>query len=85
MDNLKQPWQCEVVVHTFNMSDVEDPDLWAAESLCKFEDSAKGRWVMEHSAPTASWHRIPREYGWQYQIRAYLTPEQVTYYKLKYE
>lgn len=87
MDNLEleQPWQCELVVHTFNMSDVEDPDLWAAESLSKFEDSEKGEWIMKYSRPTPSWHRVPREYGWQYQIRAYLTPEQVTYYKLKYE
>ena len=85
MDNLKQPWQCEITVHKFNMSDVEDPDLWAAQSLCEFEKSEKGEWVMKHSAPTASWHRIPCDYGWQYQIRAYLTPEQITFYKLKYE
>lgn len=85
MDNLKQPWQCELVVHTFNLSDVSDPDLWAADSLSKFEHSEKGKWIMKHSRPVAIWKRIPCDYGWQYQVRAYLAPEQVTYYKLKYE
>lgn len=85
MDNLKPRWQSEVVVHTFNLGDVEDPDLWAADSLYKFENSDKGKWIMSNSTPTPIWKRIPCEYGWQYQIRAYLTPEQLTYYKLKYE
>lgn len=91
MDKSKQVWPSNsnstIVheVHRFNMSDVEDPDLWAAQSLMDFEKSNKGKWVMDNSAPTASWHRIPCDYGWQYQIRAYLTPEQLTYFKLKYE
>ena len=85
MDSLKQPWQCEITVHEFNLSDVEDPDLYAAQSLCEFEKSDKGKWIMRNSAPTPMWKRIPSNYGWQYQICAYLTPEQITYYKLKYE
>ena len=91
MDNLKPQWQSEekstlvYEVHKFNLGDVEDPDLWAAQSLHEFEKSDKGQWIMSNSAPTASWHRIPCEYGWQYQIRAYLSPQQITYYKLKYE
>lgn len=73
------------VAHTFNMGDVEDPDLWASESLYKWEKSDKGQWCMKNSNPTPSWHRIPFNYGWQYQIKIYLTPKQVTYYKLKFE
>lgn len=72
-------------VHRFNMGDVEDPDLWAAQSLWDFEKSDKGKWVMENSNPTASWHRIPCDYGWQYQIRGYFQPEQLTYYRLKFD
>lgn len=75
----------ELVVHTFNMSDVEDPDLWAAESLHKWEKSDAGAWVMKNSASVPSWYRIPCDYGWQYQIRAHLTPSKLTYYKLKFE
>ncbi len=91
MKQSKHQWPSEAQstivyeVHRFNMGDVEDPDLWAAQSLMDFEKSDKGKWVMSNSAPQASWHRIPCDYGWQYQIRAYLTPNQITYYKLKYE
>lgn len=73
------------LVHTFNMGDVEDPDLWAASSLSDWEKSDVGEWTMKNSNPTPTWHRVPFNYGWQYQIKAYLTPKQLTYYKLKYE
>ena len=75
-----------VVVHKFNMSDVEDPDLWAAQSLVEFEVSEKGQWVMDNTIePT--WNRNPdaHNYGWQYTITTKMTEEQLTYYKLKYE
>lgn len=88
----KQVWQSEQVsiryrVHEFMMSDVEDPDLWAAQSLHEFEQSEKGKWVMANSKPTASWHRHVDHmiYGYKYYIQAYLTPKQLTYYKLKFE
>ena len=94
MDKSKQIWQCDspkvsitYKVHEFNMSDVEDPDLWAAQYLYEFERSEKGKWIMENSSPTPSWHKHADHmtYGYKYQIKAYLTPEQLTYYKLKYE
>lgn len=74
-----------VVVHKFRMGDVEDPDLFAATPLIQFETSELGRWLMQNTNPKPSWHRVPRDYGWEYQIRAYLTEKQLTYYKLKYE
>jgi hypothetical protein len=73
-----------VIVHKFNMSDVEDPDLWAAQTLWEWEKSDKGNWVMSNTfEPT--WHRNFYEYGWQYTITTKMTDEQLTYYKLKYE
>jgi hypothetical protein len=74
----------KVVVHKFNMSDVEDPDLWAAHTFFEWEKSDKGQWVMKNTIePT--WHRNFYEYGWQYTITAEMSEEQLTYYKLKYE
>jgi hypothetical protein len=74
----------EVVVHKFNMSDVEDPDLWAAHSFLEWEKSDKGSWIMEN-AKEPTWHRNPHQYGWQYTITASMEETQYTYYKLKYE
>jgi hypothetical protein len=45
------------VVHTFSLSDVEDPDLFAGEYFYKWEKSEAGQYIMEHSAPKPMWHR----------------------------
>ncbi len=62
----------EIVVHTFQLSDVDDPDLYAAEPLHKWEQSDFGQWVMKHAADTPTWHRRadPMTYGYQYSITA---------------
>lgn len=76
----------KVIVHQFRMSDVEDPDLWCAQSLLEFERTEKGKWVMKNTIdPT--WNRNVDEtmYGWRYTITTHMTDEQLTYYKLKYE
>jgi hypothetical protein len=73
------------LAHTFNVADVEDPDLWAAMSLGEWEESPAGKWAMKNTNPTPSWHRISHNYTWQYQIKIYLTPKQLTYYKLRFE
>ena len=73
------------VAHIFKIGDIEDPDLWAGESLYNWEKSPAGTWAMENSDPTPSWHRVPNGYGWRYEIRIYLTPKNFTYYRLKFE
>jgi len=37
-----------IVVHEFLMGDVEDPDLYAADPLIKWEQSEIGQWVMKN-------------------------------------
>ena len=74
-----------VVVHSFNMGDVEDPDLFAGQPLYDWQESPAGKWVMEVSALQPSWHRIPRDFGWKYEVHAYLAEKDYTFYKLKYE
>ena len=75
------------VVHTIFMSDVEDPDLYVAEPIWKWQQTEAGKWTMENSSPSPSWHRHidHNTFGYAYQIRAYLTHKQITYYKLKFE
>lgn len=75
------------VVHTFSLSDVEDPDLFAGEYFYKWEKSEAGQYIMEHSAPKPMWHRHldHMSYGYRYTITAYLPEEKLTFYKLKYE
>jgi hypothetical protein len=75
------------VVHTIRMGDVEDPDLFVAQPIYEWQQTEAGKWIMENSNPTPSWHRNMdyTTYGYTYQIRAYLTHKQLTFWKLKYE
>ena len=74
-----------VVVHSFSMGDVEDPDLYAAEPLIKWEKSETGQWVMNNAVETPSWHRMadPYNYGYRYEIRAKLQGARLTEWLLR--
>lgn len=62
----------EMVVHTFQMGDVDDPDLYAAQPLYEWQQSEFGQWVMKNAADTPTWYRLadPMTFGYKYQIRA---------------
>jgi hypothetical protein len=76
----------EVVVHEFTMGDVEDPDLYAAEPLWKWQESEAGQWVMNNAVDTPTWHRIadPMSYGYRYQITATLMGPTLTEWLLRH-
>lgn len=75
-----------IVVHTFRMGDVDDPDLYAAVPILKWEKSEVGTWVMERAAEVPSWHRRidPFNYGYTYEIRATLSGQDLTFFNLKW-
>jgi hypothetical protein len=75
------------IVHEFSLSDVDDPDLLAAEPIWNWQQSESGKWVMENAIQKPSWHRNIdiHTYGYRYQIRADLTDEQVTFFELKFK
>lgn len=76
----------KVVVHRFTVGDVEDPDLWAAEALYKWEHSDAGQWVMQNALETPEWHRhfdVSR-YGHEYAIVAKLSDKALIYYRLRW-
>lgn len=77
----------EMVVHAFRVADAEDPDIYAGEPLWEWQQTEAGKWVMENAVEKPSWHRIldHMTYGYQYQIRARLTPEQITFFELKFK
>ena len=76
----------ELVVHSFTMGDVEDPDLYAAQPLYEWEQSEMGQWVMQNACDTPTWHRMAdvASYGYKYQIRAKFMGPALTQMLLKY-
>lgn len=75
------------VVHKFTLSDVDDPEIYAAAPIYEFEKSDKGKWVMENSIDTPYWckHFEPHTYGYTYAIKAKFIEKDYTYFKLKFE
>ena len=77
----------EMIVHAFRVADAEDPDIYAGEPLWEWQQTEAGKWVMENAVEKPSWHRNldHMTYSYQYQIRARLTPEQITFFELKFK
>lgn len=75
-----------VIVHSFTVGDVEDPDLYAAEPIHKWEQSDAGQWIMEHAVETPMWQRANdiSIYGYRYKIVARLRDKDLTWFNLKY-
>ena len=77
----------EYIVKRIRMSDVEDPDLFVSQPIYDWQQTDEGKYVMQNSKPEPMWVRSvdTNTYGYIYSIKAYLTPEQITFYKLKFE
>jgi hypothetical protein len=75
-----------IVVHKFRMSDVEDPEIYAAEPIWKWQQTEQGKWVMEHAMEPPVWHRYIEavSYSQQYAITAKLKGVDHTFYMLKW-
>jgi hypothetical protein len=76
----------KVIVHRFRLGDVEDPDLYAAEPLYKWQESDPGKFVMEHAIDKPIWHRQLDQstYGYQYVIEAELEMKKLSEYYLRF-
>ena len=75
-----------VVVHSFLMGDVEDPELYAAEPLLQWQNSEQGQWIMERAVETPEWHRHAdvTTFGYKFAIVAKLKDVDYTFYTLKW-
>ena len=76
----------KVLVHKFNMGDVEDPELYAAQPIHDFELSEKGQWLKDHSTEQMVFN-IEMDYdtyGYKCVIHAWLEEKDLTFYNLKW-
>jgi len=76
----------DILVHTFRLGDVEDPDIYAAEPIWAWQQSAAGCWVMEHAVEKPYWTRRTdyQSYGYEFNIVARLSEADAVFFKLKY-
>ena len=76
----------KIVVHEFQMGDVEDPDLYAAQPLWEWQKSDAGKYIMENSIEAPSYHRCLDNltYGYKYAIIAELEKKKLSEYYLRF-
>jgi hypothetical protein len=76
----------KVTVHSFIMGDVDDPDLYAAVPMLKWEKSEPGKFVMENAVDTPEWRRRidNTSYGYQYIIVAELEKKKLSEFYLRW-
>ena len=76
----------KIVVHRFVLSDVDDPDIYAAGPIFDWERSEAGQFVMEHAVDTPEWHKQvdPMLMGYKYAIVAELEAKKLSEFYLRW-
>jgi len=76
----------KVIVHRFQVGDVEDPDLYAGEPLWNWQQSDAGKFVMENAIDNPVWHRQHDilNYGYQFVIVAELEKKKLSEFYLRW-
>ena len=74
----------DVCVHEIRMGDVEDPDLWVADPIWKWQQTEAGKFIMEHAVEKPYWTRSMdyNSYGHLYRIMARLSEQNETFWRL---
>lgn len=75
-----------IIFSQFSLSDVEDPEIYAAPEIIAWEQSEQGQWCKEHSTVPVS-YRIVTDYDTlEYRGHIYgdLKPQDLTFYNLKW-
>lgn len=76
-----------IVVHKFQLRDLDDPDIYAAQPLWEWESSEEGKWIMKNSLETPQWHRRddPMSFKIEYAITAVLKDVDYMIWLLKFK
>ncbi len=76
----------KVIVGKFDLADVEDPDLYAAEPIYKWQQTDAGKFVMNNAVEVPVFHRHldPMFMGYRYIIVAELEKKKLSEYYLKF-
>jgi hypothetical protein len=76
----------KVVVHKFDLADVDDPDIYAAGPIFDWERSEAGQFVMKYAVDKPEWHRHmdPMFMGYRYIIMAELESKKLSEFYLRW-
>lgn len=75
-----------IVVHRFRISDVDDPEIYAAEPIWEWQQTDAGKFVMENAIDVPAFHKNldHSTYGYQYAITAELEKKKLSEFLLRF-
>lgn len=75
-----------VIVHSFRIGDVEDPEIYAAEPILKWQETDAGKFVMANAVETPVYYADNDHvsYGIQYSIVAKLESKKLSEFYLRW-
>jgi hypothetical protein len=76
----------KVVVHKFDIGDVDDPEIYAAGPIFNWEQSEAGQFVMKHAVDQPKWHKHmdPMFMGYRFIIVAELEAKKLSEFYLRF-
>jgi hypothetical protein len=76
----------KVLITELRVLNEEDLEIYAAEPIIEFEHSEQGQWLKEHSYEQMVYDLLqhPEVFGYGVRIYAWLTEQDLTFYKLKW-
>jgi hypothetical protein len=76
----------KVILTSFNVGDVEDPMIYAADPIIRWQESDQGKWCMENCEGDIVYHSTIDHMRWGYKIvlQGSLSDKNLTYFKLRW-
>jgi hypothetical protein len=72
------------ILHEFNMSDVEDPEIYCAEPIYNWQQTPEGKFCTEKGTDLEYHiHPDPATFGYKVIITGYLSDKHATFWTLK--
>jgi hypothetical protein len=86
LDNGKIEEIHKVVVKKIYMSDVEDPDLYVADHIYQWQQTPRGKFIMDNAIEPPRWQRFPdhETFGFKYTIIAELEVKKLSEFYLRW-
>jgi hypothetical protein len=77
---------CNAVVHTFEITEGDDPVMYAGEKLLSWQTSESGKWIIEHAIESPIWHHYLQHttLSYKFTIMAKLKERDYSYFLLKW-
>jgi hypothetical protein len=76
----------KVIFHSFTLGDVDDPEIYAAEPIWKWQQTEHGQWVMEHcDDPVFTIHPDGTTWGHRVIISGVMEDKNVVFHELRWK